>query len=113
MPNNSQLFTVSFTSRKNQKYGRTHFMIPIEIKNGPTYMIDFIANITIPELNMSTDNLDFEKVLINTRKTVKLRIENVKEVACDWWLHNPTTSQQGKSEASAANGDKKKEVEFF
>lgn len=55
-------------------------------------MIDFIANITIPELSMSTDNLDFEKVLINTRKTVKLRIENVKEVACDWWLHNPTTS---------------------
>lgn len=76
-------------------------------------MIDFIANITIPELSMSTDNLDFEKVLINTRKTVKLRIENVKEVACDWWLHNPTTTQQGKAEANTANGDKKKEVEFF
>jgi len=67
MPNTSQLFTVVFTSRKQQKFGKTHFMIPIDIKNGPTYMIDFMANLTQPELNMSTDNLDFEKVAINTR----------------------------------------------
>jgi hydrocephalus-inducing protein len=108
MPNTSQLFTVVFTSRKNSKFGRTHFLIPIEIKNGPTYMIDFIANITIPELNMSTDNLDFEKVAINTRKTVKLRIENSKEVACEWWFYNPSPGQS--KEVSA---DKKKEAEFF
>lgn len=52
-------------------------------------MIDFVANITIPELNMSTDTLDFEKVSINTRKTVKLRIENSKEVPCEWWYYVP------------------------
>jgi hypothetical protein len=92
MPNNSQLFTVVFTSRKQQKFGRTHFMIPIDIKNGPTYMIDFIANLTQPELTMSNDNLDFEKVAINTRKTVKLRIENQKEVAVEWWYYNPDSS---------------------
>lgn len=113
MPNTSQLFTVVFTSRKNSKFGRTHFLIPIEIKNGPTYMIDFIANLTIPELNMSTDNLDFEKVCINTRKTVKLRIENLKEVACEWWYHNPSPTQGAKAEAAAATGDKKKEAELF
>jgi hydrocephalus-inducing protein len=107
MPNTSQLFTVVFTSRKNSKFGRTHFLIPIEIKNGPTYMIDFIANITIPELSMSTDNLDFEKVAMNTRKTVKLRIENTKEVSCEWWFYNPAPGQN--KEAS----DKKKEAEFF
>jgi hypothetical protein len=76
MPATSQLFTVTFTSRKNSKFGRVSFKIPIEIKNGPSYTIDFIANITVPELSMSTDNLDFERVLVNTRKTVKLRIEN-------------------------------------
>lgn len=111
MPNHSQLFTVVFTSRKNSKFGRTHFLVPIEVKNGPSYVIDFIANLTIPELTMSTDNLDFEKVLVNTRKTVKLRIENLKEVACEWWFVNPATSTQ-KPDA-AANADKKKEIEFF
>jgi hydrocephalus-inducing protein len=112
MPNTSQLFTVVFTSRKQQKFGRTHFMIPIDIKNGPTYMIDFIANLTQPELNMSTDNLDFEKVAINTRKTIKLRIENLKEVALEWWYHNPDPNQGRKPDPNSAS-DKKKETEFF
>ena len=118
MPSTSQLFTVTFTSRKNNKFGRITYKIPIEIKNGQTYMIDFIANITIPELHMECENLDFDKVLINTRKTVKLRIENQKEVACDWWLHSDRP-QGGKAEAAAAaalaNKDdkKKQEIEFF
>mmetsp|Transcript_8825 Transcript_8825/g.8173 ORF Transcript_8825/g.8173 Transcript_8825/m.8173 type:complete len:170 (+) Transcript_8825:2114-2623(+) len=36
---------------------------------------------------MSTDNLDFMKVCVNTRKTVKIRFENLKEVPCDWWYY--------------------------
>ena len=36
---------------------------------------------------MSTDNLDFGKVCVNTRKTVKIRFENNKEVPCDWWYY--------------------------
>jgi hypothetical protein len=44
------------------------------VKNGPTYTIDFIANMTIPELSMSTELLDFGKVCVNTRKTVKIRL---------------------------------------
>ena len=86
-------------------------MIPIDIKNGPTYMIDFIANVTQPDIRMSTDNLDFEKVVINTRKTVKLRIENDKEVQVDWQYYNPDSQSQRKAEATG--NDKKKETEFF
>ena len=112
MPATSQLFTVTFTSRKNSKFGRVSFKIPIEIKNGPSYTIDFIANITVPELSMSTDNLDFERVLVNTRKTVKLRIENQKEVACDWWLHVEQKSAAAEA-AAVGKDDKKKDIEFF
>jgi len=75
-------------------------------------MIDFIANLTQPELTMSTDNLDFEKVAINTRKTVKLRIENQKEVAVEWWYYNPD-NQGSQRKADATATDKKKETEFF
>jgi hypothetical protein len=46
------------------------------VKYGPSYVIEFIANLTIPELSMNTDNLDFLKVCVNTRKTVKVRFEN-------------------------------------
>ena len=106
-PNSSQLFTVVYTTRKNSKYGRVKYQIPIDIKNGPTYTIDFVANLTIPELSMSNDNLDFERVAVNTRKIVKIRLENLREVNCEWWFYNPAP-------ASASTGnEKKKEVENF
>ena len=56
---------------------------------------------------MSNDNLDFERVAVNTRKIVKIRLENLREVNCEWWFYNPAP-------ASASTGnEKKKEVENF
>ena len=74
MANQSVMFNVVYSTRKNNKFGRQRFPIPIQVKNGPTYTIDFIANMTIPELSMSTELLDFGKVCVNTRKTVKIRL---------------------------------------
>jgi hydrocephalus-inducing protein len=82
--NHSVMFNVTFSTRQKNVYGRKRFPIPIDVKNGPTYTIDFLANMTIPELSMSTELLDFGKVCVNTRKTVKIRLENNKEVDCEW-----------------------------
>jgi hypothetical protein len=54
------------------------------VKGGPQYAIEFIANLTIPEFVMSEESLDFGKVCVQTRKTIKIRFENQKEVACAW-----------------------------
>lgn len=107
-PNQSVFFTVAYTTRKNSKYGRVRYQIPIDIKCGPTYTIDFVANLTIPELSMSTDVVDFDRVLLNTRKTVKIRLKNLREVVCEWQYYNPNPAS-----AVSAGPDKKKEVEFF
>jgi hypothetical protein len=72
-------------------------LIPIDIKNGPKYTIEFTANLTIPELKLDPETLDFDRVCINTRKTVKIRLENHKEVPCDW-----SFSQKAIAEATAA-----------
>jgi hypothetical protein len=72
------------TTRKTSKFGKQRYQIPIDIKNGPKYTIEFIANVTIPELTLYPETLDFDRVCINTRKTVKIRLENNKEVPCDW-----------------------------
>ncbi len=61
--------------------------VPIDVKQGPSYAIDFVANLTIPELTMSHETLDFGRVCVGTRKTVKVRFENTKEVSCDWWYY--------------------------
>ena len=76
MPNSSVLFNVVYATRKNAKFGKVKNVVPIDVKYGPSYAIEFIANLTIPELAMSTDNLDFGKVCVNTRKTIKVRFEN-------------------------------------
>ena len=87
MPNSSILFNVVYATRKNAKFGKAKYVVPIDVKYGPSYAIEFVANLTIPELAMSSDNLDFGKVCVNTRKTVKVRFENLKEVPCDWWYY--------------------------
>ena len=87
LPNSSILFNVSYATRKNSKFGKVKHIVPIDVKSGPSYNIEFTANLTIPEIGMSTDNLDFGKVCVNTRKTVKVRFENPKEVPCEWWYY--------------------------
>jgi hydrocephalus-inducing protein len=86
-PAASALYTVVFATRKNAKFGRQRYHVPIDVKGGPSYLIEFAANLTIPELAMSSETLDFGKVCVQTRKTVKVRFENLKEVACDWSYH--------------------------
>lgn len=86
-PNSSVLFNVAFTTRKNAKTGKQRWSMPIEVKSGPQYTIDFVANLTTPELHLSCEFLNFEKVCVHTRKTVQIRLENQKEVNCEWWYH--------------------------
>jgi hydrocephalus-inducing protein len=101
MPNTSVLFNVVYTTRKNAKFGIMKYVVPIDVKLGPSYAIEFIANLTIPELAMSTETVDFSKVCVNTRKTVKVRFENKKEVPCDWWYYYKPDVQ-----TAAAAGEK-------
>jgi hydrocephalus-inducing protein len=84
MPNASALFHVTYTTRKTARFGKQRYTVPIDVKGGPSYTIEFCANLTIPELAMSSESLDFGKVCVQTRKTIKIRFENQKEVPCDW-----------------------------
>ena len=73
LPNSSIPFNVVYTTRKNAKFGKVKHVIPIDVKYGPSYNIEFIANLTIPELSMDCEILDFTKVTVGSRKTMKIR----------------------------------------
>ena len=83
-PNSSMQFNVVFTTRKNAKHKKVKHIVPIHLSYGPSYTIEFVANLTIPELSMSTDTVEFNKVCVGTRKIIRVRFENKKEVPCDW-----------------------------
>lgn len=86
-PNTSMQFTVLFSTRKNARHGKVRHVVPIHLSYGPSYNIEFVANMTIPELSMSTDSVEFNKVCVGTRKIIRVRFENKKEVPCDWWYY--------------------------
>ena len=86
-PNTSMQFTVTFATRKNAKHGKVKHLVPVNLSYGPSYNIEFVANMTIPELSMSTDSVEFNQVWVGTRKIIKVRFENKKEVSWDWWYY--------------------------
>lgn len=92
-PNSSMQFTVVYTTRKNAKHGRVRNVVPIHLSYGPSYTIEFVANLTIPEISMSSDNIEFNKVCVGTRKIIKVRFENNKEVPCDWSYYSKESIQ--------------------
>lgn len=100
LPNTSVQFNVAYTTKKNAKHQQVIHAVPIDVKYGPTYNVLFTANLTIPELTMSSENVDFEKVCVGTRKIIKLRFSNEKEVPCEWSYFfktdNTTQSPNGK-----------------
>jgi hypothetical protein len=61
-PNTSMQFTVVFATRKNAKHGKVKHLVPVNLSYGPSYNIEFVANMTIPELSMSTDSVEFNQV---------------------------------------------------
>lgn len=42
--------SVTLTTKKTMKFGKSKIDIPIEIKNGAQYILSLITNLTIPDI---------------------------------------------------------------
>jgi hydrocephalus-inducing protein len=64
-PGDEVTINISYTAKKNMKFGKTKTLVPIEVKNGARYLLEMCANITIPEITIENieDEIDFGKVL--------------------------------------------------
>lgn len=52
MPGDEASVSVTLTTKKNMKFGKTKLSVPIEVKNGAQYKLDLLANLTIPDLTI-------------------------------------------------------------
>ena len=52
------------TDDENVKIGPVEVVFPIDIKDGPSYKILIKANVVTPEVSISSEKLDFGRVLI-------------------------------------------------
>ncbi|CAF0787663.1 unnamed protein product [Brachionus calyciflorus] len=86
LPNEESVeFVVTFDPRgANLGLGPVEHVIPINIINGPILNLRLKANVTMPDLQISSDIVDFTEVKCGECKIVTVQLNNHKEVRCDW-----------------------------
>ena len=84
--NNTSTMTFNLSTKKTTTAGVKNYMIPIKVKDGGKYFVQIIANINVPELKLSSNLVNFSKILIGTCKTMTIRLENEKNISCEYYI---------------------------
>mmetsp|Transcript_4036 Transcript_4036/g.9628 ORF Transcript_4036/g.9628 Transcript_4036/m.9628 type:complete len:4944 (+) Transcript_4036:104-14935(+) len=78
-------FTITFNSaRAGVALGPMDMVVPIDLKTGPAVIMHFRANVTIPDVELSTDTLSFGTVYTGQCRTMTVQLVNRKEIPCEW-----------------------------
>lgn len=57
--------------------------------NGPHVNIQLKAFVTMPEIQLSTEFVDFNDVICGECKVVTIQLDNITKVRCDWVFKPP------------------------
>ncbi|DAZ93738.1 TPA: hypothetical protein N0F65_007364 [Lagenidium giganteum] len=85
-------FTVTFQARKSTALGNHHVQLPIVMKNGPPCLVTIRALVTVPDISISMDTLDFGKLQIGTSLCIFTQLTNTSVVAAEWAIKKPMGS---------------------
>jgi len=61
----------------------------LPVKGGPNYKIQLTADFVLPDLVLSTESIDFGRLLVGQRKRVTLELKNEKAVPVEWAYPQP------------------------
>ncbi|KAL3860158.1 hypothetical protein ACJMK2_010318 [Sinanodonta woodiana] len=76
---------VSFDPRgANLQLGPVECTVPINILHGPLIMIRLKANVTMPDLQISDDAMDFGEVKCGECRIITVQLHNYQQVKCEW-----------------------------
>eukprot|EP01033_Poteriospumella_lacustris_P008315 gene8315-5998_t len=92
--NGSVDFSVKYFARTNQKPGPKTMILPLEMVGAPTLQIVMTANVCLPEIELSSQELDVGKVVIGRSKKIYVRLKNISPVSATWMM-----KKSGKDEA--------------
>ena len=83
-------FTVTFASKASKVgLGQLTQELRLDLKPGPPVAIIIKANVTVPELKLSTEAIDFGDVVVGRCYTYTVLMHNPKEVVADWACKPP------------------------
>ncbi|XP_077982980.1 hydrocephalus-inducing protein homolog isoform X2 [Glandiceps talaboti] len=99
-------FVVSFDPRgSNLPLGDIETLVPINIVNGPCVHMRLRANVTMPDMEISTDTLDFGTVQCGQCRVITVQLHNHKHVRCEW-SSLPTEKEKKQAEEASRKVDK-------
>lgn len=85
-------FAVTFQARKNIEMGFYEVQLPVTVKNGPPCLLTMRATVTVPDISISTESLDFGKTVVGTCHTIFTQLQNVSAVTAEWAFKKPMGS---------------------
>jgi len=92
-------FTLKFKARKNG-IGPVEVDVPIDVKGGPTAQLSLRANVTVPDIVIAPNKVDFGDVVVGQCKVVTVQVTNTAPVAAEWVIkHLALTGAAAKSAA--------------
>lgn len=90
-------FTVTFQARKNISLGVHQAQLPIVMKNGPPCILTIRALVTVPDISISMETIDFGKMAVSTCHTMFTQLQNISAVPAEWAVKNPMGSAKDQS----------------
>ena len=91
-------FNVLFnSSRPGVNLGPIDLLIPVAVRGGPQVNVYLKANVTIPDIELSSDSLKFGPVFCGHSRHVTMQLTNSKEIPATWsFLQGISTEGGGK-----------------
>ena len=80
---------VKFFAKPKLPPGRVTVTLPVTIKNAPVVNLVFSVNICMPDIVMTTDALDFDRVQLGRCKRMYINFKNISPVTTHWNLKKP------------------------
>lgn len=84
--NGSVDFVAKFFARTQQKIGPKSFILPMENPGYPTIHLVFTANVCLPEIEMTTAEVNFGKILVGRSSKVYVGLKNISPVTATWFF---------------------------
>lgn len=88
--NESVEFMVTFDPRAaGLPMGPVDVHVPFHVLSGPSFGLRIKAVVTMPDMTVSTDSLDFGVVECGNCKVMTIQLHNNQQVRCDWSSEPP------------------------
>ncbi|ORX48158.1 hypothetical protein BCR36DRAFT_329786 [Piromyces finnis] len=94
-PEESFEFYLTFQSRDiSLSEKEVSILLPIEIVDGPVILINMKASLTIPEIKIKNDELNFGEVICGQRKSIAIQLFNDNSIQADWKIKQKITKNK-------------------